>query len=117
MYQVLTRNTNETCSGRWYRAYPTLENQAVCEYFTFELLPEDTSEEVHVIDNLMNHDERIRIRTSFRLPFAPDTYIAAFGNMYKVVRLDTERKMMRGVLVPRVEHTLSLIKCANPLNL
>ena len=117
MYQVLTRNTNETCAGNWYERYPTPENQAEGVFFTFELMPGDTNEEVHVIDNLMNHDERIRVRTSFRLPFAADTYVAAFGNMYKVVRVDTDRKMMRGVLVPRVEHILSLIQCSNPLNL
>lgn len=117
MYQALTRNASETCEGNWYERYPTLENQAEGTFFTFELLPGDSNEEVHVIDNLINHDERIRIRTSFRLPFAADTYVAAFGNMYKVVRVDTDRKMMRGVLVPRVEHILSLIQCSNPLNL
>ena len=117
MYQALTRNTNETCAGNWYEKYPTLENQAEGVFFTFELLPGDSEEEAHVIDNLKNRDERIRVRTSFRLPFASETYVAAFGNMYKITRVDTDRKIMRGVLVPRLEHTLSLIRCANPLNL
>ena len=117
MYQSLTRDPNETCAGHWYRSYPTIENTTKGEYFTFELLPDGIRESAHLVDNLKATDERIIVRTSFRYDFSADSYVAAFGNLYKIDRINVERKIQRGVAVPRVKYALHLIQCANPLSL
>ncbi|MBQ8357875.1 MAG: hypothetical protein IJX39_08740 [Clostridia bacterium] len=118
MFQALTPNQNENCVGRWYKKYPTLENSALGEFFRFELLPDESREDVHLVDNLKADDERMSVRTSYRHDFNGDQYVAAFGNLYKIERVSRERKFPRGVAVPRITCTLHLIRCAsNPLGL
>ena len=117
MYKALLREPSETCTGKWYKEYPTLENRARGMFFRFELLPGQSEESAHLVDNLKASDERMSIKTSWRFPFAADTYVAAFGNLYKVERVSAERKIQRGVAPHRVAYTLSLIRCSNPLGL
>ncbi len=117
MYQALTRDPNENCIGYWYDAYPTLNRAVDAKYLTFELLPGGSEEGEHLVENLKSRSERISIRTSFRYDFSSDSYISALGNLYKIERIGVERKLLRGVSVPRVKYTLHLLQCSNPLGL
>lgn len=117
MYQALTRDPNENCIGYWYCAYPTLNRAVDAKYFTFELLPNASEEGEHLVENLKTSSERITVRTSFRYDFSSDSYVAAFGNLYKIERIGIDRKLPRGVAVPRSKYTLYLIQCSNPLGL
>ena len=118
MFRALTRNSSETCAGYWYEKYPTLENSTKGEFFRFELLADETIDSTHLVENLKAEDERIAIRTEFRHDFQADQYIAAFGELYKIERVNRTRIILRGVAVPRVLYTLHLIRCAaNPLGL
>ena len=117
MYKALIREPNEVCNGKWFEKYPTLENRARGEFFQFELLPGQTEESTHLVDNLKASDERMSIKTSWRFPFAAETYVAAFGNLYKIERVGTERKIRRGIAFHRVTYTLYLVRCSNPLGL
>ena len=118
MFQALTGNPRATCTGNWYEVYPTLENRAAPHYFKFELLPMDSQECAHLVENLKTDDERMVIKTDYRHGFACDTFVAAFGNLYKIDRYTRERVMPRGVSVPRISYTLYLVKLAsNPLEL
>lgn len=117
MFQALIRDTKSTCSGKRYKVYPTLENKEICDFFTFELLENGTIDHAHLVENLMADDERISIRTTFRLDFLAEQYIAAFGNLYKIVSATVVKKYPRGVYVPHIEYVLNLIKVSNPLGL
>ena len=118
MYQALTRDPAEVCGGNWYREYPTLENAASAQYFTFEVLGDVSREETHLVNNLKADEERMSISTSFRHPFAGEQYVAALGSLWKIERVNTVRTYKRGVVIPTVKTTLHLIRCAsNPLNL
>ena len=117
MYQALTRDPGETCIGHWYSSYPTLNHAVDGKYLTFELLPDGSENGEHLVENLKTRSERITVRTSFRYDFSSDSYIAALGNLYKIERIGVERKLFRGINVPRVKYTLYLIQCSNPLGL
>ena len=117
MIHALRKDPAEVCEGRFFEKYPTLENSAHGTYFTFEEL-QGTGERTHLVDNLRATDERLEISTSWRLPFAADKYVSAFGDLWKITRTDIKREHRRGVALPVVKTTLSLIKCAsNPLGL
>ena len=117
MFQALIRDTKSTCTGKRYKVYPTLENKELCDFFTFELLENGTIDHAHLVDNLMADDERISIRTVFRLEFLAEQYVAAFGNLYKITNATVSKKYPRGVYVPHVEYVLTMIKVSNPLGL
>lgn len=117
MYQALTRDASENCIGHWYEAYPTLNRAVDGKYFTFELMPNGSEDGEHLVENLKAKAERITVRTSFRHDFSSDSYVAAFGNLYKIDRIGIDRSAMRGIAVSRVKYTLYLIQCSNPLGL
>jgi len=118
VYYALKKDPKETCGGSWYHSYPTLEKRAVGLFFHFELLPDDTHDRTMLVDNLSGEDERIRIRTTARYSFKPDTYVTAFGKLYRITGMTSTRGFARGISVPTVKTTLSLTGCAsNPLSL
>lgn len=117
MYQALIRDANENCIGNWYNKYPTIQQPVQAQQFTFEFIGDGSDESTHLIDNLKADLERMQIRTSFRYEWRSESYVAALGNLYKIERIGIERKMKRGVALPRVRYTLYLVRCSNPLGL
>lgn len=118
MYSALVKNPNETCAGMWYAVQPTLANRAEGKFFEFELLADETNENVHLVENLKGEEERMSISTSWRYPFSAEQYVTAFGEMYKIERIGKSRSYPRGIAVPRVTTVLYLVRCAsNPLGL
>ena len=112
MVQALIKIPAEVCQGRFFEKYPTPAENMAGVYFAFEEL-QGSGEESHIVDNLRATDERLEIKTSWRLPFQTDCYVAAFGELWRILRVGTAREHRRGVSLPIIRTTLSLIKCAS----